>query len=260
MRFALSPLLLFFTFDISHAIELGDVRIIDLSHTYDSEALYWPTSPTAFEKEELSAGVTDGGWYYSAYSVCTPEHGGTHLDAPVHFAEGGVSTEQIALERLIAPAVVIDVTAQASRNQNYRLVPEDVLRFEEDHGRIQPGTIVLVRTDWSKRWPDAMAYLGDDTPGDASNLKFPGYGAEAVKLLVESRGVMVLGIDSASIDYGPSQDFIAHRIGAAQGASNLENLTNLDQLPATGTLVMALPMKVGGGSGGPARVVALIPE
>ena len=105
-----------------------------------------------------------------------------------------------------------------------------------------------------------MAYLGDNTPGDASKLQFPGYSAEAVKLLVENRGVTLLGIDSASIDYGPSKDFIAHRIAAAQGVVNLENLTNLDQLPATGAIIMALPMKIGAGSGGPVRVVALVPK
>lgn len=260
MRIALAPLIFLAAFEMSQAIELGEVRIVDLSHTYDSEALYWPTSPTSFEKDELSSGVTEGGWFYSAYSVCTPEHGGTHLDAPVHFAEGGVSTDQIPLENLVAPAAVIDATAQAANDRNYRLTPKDVTHFEEEHGKIEPGTIVLLRTDWSKHWPNAMTYLGDDTPGDASKLEFPGFGAEAVKLLVENRGVMVLGIDSASIDYGPSQDFIAHRIAAAQGVANLENLTNLDQLPATGAIVMALPMKIGDGSGGPARVVALVPE
>ncbi len=242
------------------ALELDDYQLIDLSHTYDSDTLYWPTSPSAFEKEQLSFGELEGGYFYSAFSVCTPEHGGTHLDAPMHFAANGASTEKIPLEKLIARAIVIDVTEQSAADRNYRLSVNDVHDFEARHGQIEQGTIVLLRTGWSKHWPDAQGYLGDDTPGDASNLEFPGYGAEATRLLAEDRKVAVLGVDSASIDYGPSQDFIAHRIAAAAGVVNLENLTNLDELPETGSTVIALPMKIGGGSGGPARVVALVPK
>lgn len=242
------------------ALELSDYRIVDLSHSYGEDTLYWPTSPTAFEKETLAYGDSGAGYFYSAYSVCTPEHGGTHIDAPVHFADGGISTEQIPLENLIAPAVVIDVTQKANADRNYRLSAEDVRAFEQEYGDIAAGSIVLVRTGWSRHWPDALAYLGDDTPGDASKLQFPGYGAEATRILAEERGVAMIGIDTASIDYGKSQDFIAHRIGAAQGVANLENLTNLQSLPATGSLLMALPMKIEGGSGGPVRVVALVPR
>jgi kynurenine formamidase len=242
------------------ALELDDYRLVDLSHSYGEDTLYWPTSPSAFEKEELAYGVSEGGWFYSSYSVSTPEHGGTHIDAPIHFSEGGDSTEKIPLRRLIAPAVVIDVSDKAAANRNYRLTAEDVREFENEHGKIAAGTIVLMRSDWSKHWPDALAYLGDDTPGDASRLQFPGFGAEATKVLAEERRVAMLGVDTASVDYGKSQDFIVHRIGAAQGVANLENLTNLDQLPAIGAMILALPMKIEGGSGGPVRVVALVPE
>jgi len=244
----------------SFALELDNYHLVDLSHSYGENTLYWPTSPTAFEKEELDYGMTEGGWFYSSYSVCTPEHGGTHLDAPIHFAAGGISTEKIPLENLVAPAVVIDVSEQAATDRNYRLTASDVRDFEAKHGEIAEGAIVLMRTDWSRHWPDAIAYLGDDTPGDASNLQFPGFGAEATRILAEQRKVALLGVDTASVDYGKSQDFIVHRIGSAQGVANLENLTNLNQLPATGALVLALPMKIEGGSGGPARVVALVPK
>ena len=244
----------------SSALELDNYHLVDLSHSYGENTLYWPTSPTAFEKEELDYGMTEGGWFYSSYSVCTPEHGGTHLDAPMHFAAGGISTEKIPLENLLAPAVVIDVSEQAATDRNYRLTASDVRDFEAKHGEIAEGAIVLMRTDWSRHWPDAIAYLGDDTPGDASNLQFPGFGAEATRILAEQRKVALLGVDTASVDYGKSQDFIVHRIGSAQGVANLENLTNLNQLPATGALVLALPMKIEGGSGGPARVVALVPK
>ena len=242
------------------ALELENYELVDLSHSYGENTLYWPTSPTAFEKEQLAYGISEGGWFYSAYSVCTPEHGGTHIDAPMHFAAGGISTEKIPLESLLAQAVVIDVSNRAAADRNYRLTAEDVAAFEKEHGEISAGTIVLMRTDWSDHWPDAMAYLGDDTPGDASKLQFPGFGAEATKILTEERKVAMLGVDTASVDYGKSQDFIVHRIGAAQGVANLENLTNLDQLPATGATIIALPMKIEGGSGGPARVVALVPK
>ena len=240
--------------------DLGNYDIVDLSHAYGEDTLYWPTSPSTFEKEELSFGQTAGGWFYSAYSICTPEHGGTHLDAPIHFAADGLATDSIPLEDLIGNAVVIDISRQAAADRNYRLSAKDVRAFEDQHGRIQPGDIVLLRTGWSRFWPDAKAYLGDDTPGDASRLEFPSFGAEAARVLVEERQVAVLGVDTASTDFGKSTDFIVHRIAAARNVSNLENLTNLDRLPPKGALVFALPLKIAGGSGGPVRVVALLPK
>jgi kynurenine formamidase len=158
----------------------------------------------------------------------------------------------------VAPAVVIDVVAKASADRDYRLSAQDVWAFEKQHGPIARGTIVLLRTGWSRHWPDAKAYLGDDTPNDASKLSFPSYGADAAKQLVEERGVAALGIDTASIDYGRSTDFIVHRIAGAQNVPGLENLTNLDQLPPRGAIVIALPMKIEGGSGGPLRAIALV--
>jgi kynurenine formamidase len=233
-------------------------KIVDLSHAFGPRTLYWPTSPTKFALEKLASGQTPGGYFYSANSLCTPEHGGTHLDAPVHFSEKGRSAAEIPLEQLVAPAVVIDVSAKATADRNYRLTPDDVRTFEKQHGAITRGSIVLLRTGWSRYWPDAKKYLGDDTPKDASKLSFPSYGAEAAKLLVEERRVAALGIDTASIDYGPSTDFMVHRIAGANNVPGLENLTNLDQLPARGALVVALPMKIEGGSGGPLRAIALV--
>ena len=242
------------------AADVAGYRIVDLTHAYNDETIYWPTSPSRFELETLAEGETPGGWFYSAYSVATPEHGGTHLDAPVHFDAGGQAADEVPLERLLAPAVVIDVADKAREDRNYRLTAADVLEFEQAHGRIEAGSIVLLCTGWSARWPDTKAYLGDDTPGDASRLSFPSYGAAAAALLVDERGVGVLGVDTASIDYGASSDFPVHRIAAAKNVAGLENLTGLDALPPTGALVIALPMKIEGGSGGPARVVALLPD
>ena len=241
-------------------IEVSDYRIVDLTHAYNARTIYWPTSPSRFELTELAYGETPGGWFYSAYSLCTPEHGGTHFDAPVHFSASGAPVHEVALEDVIAPAVTIDVSAQAAGDPNYRLTVDDVLDFEARHGEIKGGMIVLLRTGWSERWPDTAAYLGDDTPGDASRLSFPGYGEDAARLLVEHRGVAVLGIDTASIDYGQSQDFAVHVLAAASNVGALENLTGLDQLPSTGFTVFALPMKIEGGSGAPMRAVALVPR
>ena len=241
-------------------IDLAAVQIVDLSHAFGNTTLFWPTSPTKFTLERLAYGRTQTGYFYAANAFCTPEHGGTHLDAPIHFSETGRTTEKIPLEQLVAPAVVIDVAAKAAANRDYRAVADDVRQFEKQHGQIARGTIVLLRTGWSRHWPDAKAYLGDDAPGDASRLSFPSYGVEAAKLLVDDRGAAALGIDTASIDYGRSQDFGVHRIAAARNVPGLENLTNLDQLPPRGAIVIALPMKIERGSGGPLRAIALVPK
>lgn len=255
----LLPALVLVLSQYSLAFDLNDYRLVDLSHTYDENTLFWPTSPTHFEKETLAYGQTEGGWFYSAYSVCAPEHGGTHLDAPIHFYKGGHTTDQISLERLVTPVVVIDVSEQAADNPDYLLSTADVVAWEKNHGQIEPGSTVLMRSGWSRFWPDAKAYLGDDTPGDASNLHFPGFDPEAAKLLVQQRSVAALGVDTASIDHGQSKDFLTHQIAGEKNVLGLENLTGLEALPETGALLIALPMKIGGGSGGPARVIALVP-
>jgi kynurenine formamidase len=236
----------------------ADYRLIDLTHAYNRETVNWPTATTKFTLDRLAFGKTDGGFFYAANTLCTPEHGGTHLDAPIHFGEGKRTADQIPLEQLIAPVVVFDVSRQAQGDRDYRLSADDVERFEKQHGRIARGTVVLLRTGWSRHWPNAKAYLGDDTPGDASKLSFPSFGVEAAKLLVNERRVAALGIDTASIDYGRSTDFMVHRIAAAENVPGFENLTNLDQLPPVGATLIALPMKIEGGSGGPLRAVGLV--
>lgn len=241
------------------SFELGDYRVVDLTYAYGDDTLYWPTSPSKFSHTELAYGETPQGYFYSAYSLCTPEHGGTHLDAPIHFAAAGQAADEIPMNRLIAPGTVIDISAQARADRNYRLTVADILEHERTHGKIAEGSMVLLRTGWDRHWPNAPEYLGDDTPGDATNLSFPSYGAEAARLLVYDRRVATLGVDTASIDYGRSDDFIVHQIAAAQNVIGLENLTGLDELPPAGFTVIALPMKISGGSGGPVRVVALIP-
>lgn len=243
------------------AFDVQQYRLVDLSHAYDSGTLYWPSRPPMkFELERLAFGETPRGWFYAANRFCTPEHGGTHLDAPIHFYRPGQSAEQLPLEKLLAPGARIDVRAQTQKDRNYRLTREDVLAFEKRAGTIRPGTIVLLQTGWSRYWPNRNDYFGDASAEDASRLEFPSYGVDAARFLVEERKAAMLGVDTASIDYGRSQDFEVHRIAAASGAGGLENLTNLDQLPETGFVVIALPMKIAGGSGGPVRVIALVPR
>ena len=239
---------------------LAEAHIVDLSHAYDAETVYWPTSPSKFELEELAYGQTEAGFFYAANSLSTPEHGGTHLDAPIHFSEGKWTTEAIPVERLMGPGVVIDVREQAAADREYRLTPEDLAAHEAAHGVVPEGAIVMLNTGWSAFWPDAEQYLGDATRGDASNLSFPSYGEAAARILVEERKAGALGVDTASIDYGPSTDFIVHQIANGANVPGLENVTDLDRLPATGSWIVALPMKIAGGSGGPARIVALIPR
>jgi kynurenine formamidase/D-alanyl-D-alanine dipeptidase len=243
----------------SEVVNLRLARIVDLTHSFDEKTLYWPTSPSAFELKTLFRGRTDRGYFYEAKSFATPEHGGTHLDAPVHFSEGGQEVHQIPVRRLVAPAVVIDVAAKAGADPDYRLTAEDVKKWEAAHGTIPRGAIVLLRTGWSEKWPDRLRYFGDATPNDASHLHFPSYGKEAVEFLVKERAVGALGVDTASIDHGPSRDFPVHRIAAAAQVPGLENLADLGELPETGAWLVALPMKIGGGSGGPLRAIAFLP-
>jgi kynurenine formamidase len=241
-------------------LDLSAYEIIDLTHSLNEHTIFWPTSPTKFQLDRLAYGPTPGGYFYSANAFSMPEHGGTHLDAPIHFGEGRNATDAIPLDRLVAQAIVIDIAERAVADPDYRLTAADVEAWEREHGRIPSGAIVLLRTGWSRRWPDRRSYLGDDTPGDASRLHFPSYGEDAARLLVEQRSVAALGADVASIDYGQSTDFLVHRVAAAANVPGLENLTDLERLPATGATVFALPVKIEGGSGGPVRAIALVPR
>ena len=241
------------------AFDAAAYRIVDLGHAYDEQTLYWPSRPAAhFELEKLAYGETPAGFFYASNRFCTAEHGGTHLDAPIHFARDRHTVDQLPLTQLIAPAVRIDIRERTANDRSYQLQVADVERFEKEHGAIPAGSIVLLQTGWSRHWPNREQYLGSASAEDASGLDFPSYGEEAARLLVRERKVAMLGVDTASIDYGKSKDFIVHRIAAQADVGGLENLTNLDALPETGFNVIALPVKIRGGSGGPVRVVALI--
>jgi len=243
----------------AEGLDLAKAEIVDLTHAIDRNTIFWPTETRTFELVEEHNGLTERGFFYAANRFCSPEHGGTHVDAPYHFSKGGTSVGALPVERFVGPAAVIDITDKAATDADYTLGADDVLGWEASHGKIAAGTIVLLRTGWSSRWPDKRAYLGDDTPGDASHLHFPSYGVEAVQLLIE-RGVSVIGVDTASIDNGPSKEFLVHRAAGAANVIGLENLANLDRVPATGAWLVALPMKIAGGTGAPARAIAFVPR
>jgi kynurenine formamidase len=236
---------------------IGEARPIDLTHLLSPESLYWPTG-APFEHTRVAWGWTEAGHWYAAAAFASPEHLGTHLDAPIHFAEHGWTSADIPVERFFARGVVIDITARARATPDATLEPADVQRWEQEHGAVPPDSIVLVRTGWSGHWPDWERYYGSTTPKDVGTLRFPGVSADGARALVERR-VAGVGIDTASIDPGVSRTFEAHQILAAANIFNLENLTGLEALPDTGFLVVALPMKIAGGTGGPTRVVALVP-
>ena len=233
-------------------------KLIDLSHGYGPETLYWPTGKP-FEWTKTAWGESEAGYWYTAAEFSTPEHSGTHLDAPIHFGRGQSAVDQIALQKLVAPAAVVDIADQCAADPDYRLTRADLKAWEKQHGRLDAGVIVVVRTGWHHRWPDRKAYMGSDVPGDTSNLHFPGLSREAAEFLARERSIHGVGIDTASIDHGPSKDFIVHQVLNGADKFGLENLTNLDPLPPTGATLIVAPMKIEGGTGAPARVYALLP-
>lgn len=235
-------------------------EIVDLSHTYDSSTIFWPTADP-FRLEKVADGETPGGYYYAANNFFTSEHGGTHIDSPVHFARGRQTVEQIPLDRLVGQAVVIDVTDRADRAADYQVTVADIQQAEARDGQIPADAIVLIRTGFSRRWPDAARYLGTSGrgPDAVARLHFPGLHPDAARWLVANRQLSAIGIDTASIDHGPSTQYESHRVLFERDVPAFENLTALERLPVRGATVIALPMKIGGGSGAPLRAIAILP-
>jgi kynurenine formamidase len=231
---------------------------VDLSHDFAADTVYWPTAKP-FKLDTVSAGITDKGYYYSAYQFSAAEHGGTHIDAPVHFAEGRESVDQIPLDRLIGPAIKVDIAEKAKADRDYKVGVADFEAWETQNARIPDESIVLLQTGWSKYWNDRMKYLGTDKRGAeaVAELHFPGLAPEAARWLTEKRKIKAIGLDTASIDYGQSKLFESHRILMGQGIPAFENVANLDRLAAKVAMVIAMPMKIRGGSGGPLRIIAL---
>jgi kynurenine formamidase len=230
----------------------GKARVIELSHDFSAETPTFGGERDAFRYEKLSDTDRDG---YASGAVRMPEHFGTHVDAPGHFIKGGATIDRIDVRRFIAPVAVIDIRTQAQANADYRLTVADIEAWERG-GRIPGGAAVLLLTGWDKRYGDWNKYRNPDKDGV---LHFPGYSEEAIKYLTTSRRVVALGIDTLSIDYGPSKDFAGHRRSHGAGLYHIENLTRLDELPARGAAIFVGPLAIANGSGSPARVLAIAP-
>lgn len=233
---------------------------IDLSHDFSEETIFWVTAEP-FKRTTVAEGKTDNGYYYSAYNYSAAEHGGTHIDAPVHFAEGKKTVDQIELDQLIAPGVKIDVSTKAA-DRDYQITADDIRNWETENGKIPEWCIVLFQTGFAAKWPNKKEYLGTDQRGEAAvkDLHFPGLHPDAAKWLVENRKIHAVGIDTASIDHGQSTSFGSHVALMTNNIPAFENVANLDRLPAKGFHVIALPMKIKGGSGAPLRVSAFVPQ
>jgi kynurenine formamidase len=246
--------------DVAGVFDGSAGRWVDLTHAFSESAIYWPTDTAGFQLEELAYGPTEGGWFYSSYAFSSAEHGGTHLDAPIHFAEGRRTSDEIPLSSLMGPAAVVDVSARATTD--YLVSVEDLQAWESQHGTLPDGGILLLHTGWGERWQDRAAYLGTELTGPEAvpELHFPGLAPEAARWLVEERTVTAVGIDTPSIDYGQSTTFESHVILYSENVVGFENVASLGELPEAGSYVVALPMKIAGGSGGPLRIVAFIPR
>lgn len=241
-------------------VPTANQEILDLTHPFDADTVYWPTEK-GFQLERGPAGVTEKGYYYAANRFRAAEHGGTHIDAPIHFFADRHTVDQIPLQRLIGPAAVVDISAQCARDRDYQVTVADLRRWETNHETQLVDCIILLHTGHGRHWNDRERYLGTAKTGPeaVSELHFPGLAPEAATWLVEHRAVKSIGIDTPSIDYGQSSQFQSHVTLFKHNVPAFENVANLDQLPAKGATVIALPMKIGGGSGGPLRIVAIKP-
>ena len=234
-------------------------KIIDLSYPFDDKTVYWPTEKDFILEQEIE-GFTKKGYYYAANRFQAAEHGGTHVDAPKHFSEKGRTVDQIPLEQLIGPAILIDVSEKCIRNPDYQIAIEDFLEWESRNGRMPQNIIILLRTGFGKYWPDRLRYMGTNERGAEAvqKLHFPGLHPEAARWLLEFRKIKAIGLDTPSIDYGQSNVFDSHVILFQKNIPALENLANLEQLPQKNFKVVALPMKIKGGTGAPIRMIAII--
>jgi kynurenine formamidase len=239
--------------------QIDDMKIVDLTYPFDSLTIFWPTEK-GFQLEAGFKGMTDKGYFYSANKFCTAEHGGTHIDAPIHFYKDRNSVDEISINKLIGEGIVVDVSEECDADRDYRVVIDDFIDWEKQNGIIPFNSMVLLKTGFGKYWPDRIKYMGTNERGTeaVAKLHFPGLHPDAAKWLIDERKVKAVGIESPSIDYGQSQLFETHVVLAKNNIPILENVGNLNEIPLKGFTVIALPMKIKGGSGGPTRIIALI--
>ena len=266
----LSAFMTLFPQDARHAPSLdgiagGTTRVIDLSYAINDKLVPWPGDEKYFEAK-INATIEKNGYFTQSFWML--EHYGTHLDAPAHFPPGKATVDQIPAKQLFGPAVVLDARAEVVKNADYQLPVRRIVEWEQAHGQIPPGAIVLLRTGWAARWPDVERYRNQESGNADKNradqqgtaqgkMHFPGFSAEAAKMLIE-RKVSGLGCDTLSVDYGASDDYAVHHLALGAGLYQLENLADLSELPESGAFLVVAPIKLEGGSGGPARVFALL--
>ncbi len=234
-------------------------RLIDLTYPFDDTTVVWPSNLPFHRDGTVRGGTKTEAWYATGQIVLS-EHAGTHMDAPIHFAQGQPGIDQIPIEHMMGPAIVIDVRSAVGADPDYRLSLEEIRRWESRYGTIPSGAIVMMLTGWGSYWKDRERYFGTTTPDLPATLHFPGFSAEAAEFLVTERRIHGVGIDTPSIDHGPSQDFPVHRIVNGAGLYGLENVARLDEVPPIGGSLLALPMKIAGGTGAPVRIIVILPQ
>lgn len=242
-------------------VSLQQSRLVDLTHAFGNDTIVWPTEQNVKIVAQHAEDMP-GGYYYASNRLELPEHGGTHIDAPIHFSKGKQTLDQIPIDRLVGSAIRIDVSEQCVNDRDYRILIQDLERWESRHGRIPARTVVLLDTGFGRLWPSRQQYLGTELRGaeGVQALHFPGLHPDAATWLVRERQVKAVGIDTASIDYGRSTKFETHVALLSQNVPVFENLADLSGLPDRGFDVVALPMKIAGGTGGPLRIIAVIPQ
>jgi len=245
---------------LTNAEDFFNGQWVDLTHEFSEDSIYWPTADT-FKKTTVFSGHTDGGFYYTAYNFSAAEHGGTHVDAPIHFSENRHTVDQIPIEQFIAQGIVIRIKDKVKENRNYQFSVKDILDWEKKYGKIPDNSILLIDTGSSQFWPDRKKYMGTNERGQEAvkKLIFPGIHPNAAKFLTTKRKIKAVGLDTPSIDFGGSTLFKTHQILFKENILGFENVANLDKLPIKGFMIIALPMKIKGGSGAPLRIVAFIP-
>ncbi len=237
-------------------------KILDMTYAFGDDSIYWPTGKS-FKSTKVFRGINDQGWWYASNDYEANEHGGTHADAPIHFAKNGRTIDQVPLEEWIAPAVKIDVTPQCAKNRDYLLRVEDIENFEKKYGKIPARAWVIMFTGiGTQYYPNKQKVLGTEMTGKEAvdYLSFPGFSAESAAYLLKERNITGIAIDTPSIDYGKSKDFPVHRLLCGANKLAVENIANLGKLPSVGAVLYVIPMLIKNGTGSPARIFAVLPE
>jgi kynurenine formamidase len=233
----------------------GEMKIIDLTHSLNEESPFWPNGENTnpFKYKIISA-QPSGASALGSYQ--TSEHNGTHMDAPIHFADNTTSVDEILPTDLFAPLVVIDVRGKCAVDPDYGLTVQDIRDWESKYGELPEGAVVIMSTGWSEKWDDIKAYQNKDESG---KMHFPGFTKESNEFLVNERNIKGIGIDNLSVDPGAAKGFAAHSVTNGAGKWHLENVANTHLLPENGAFVIVAPIKIEGGSGGQVRIFAVIP-